>query len=170
MIEFEPWVQWVFDHPVSVSASAFASGEQAMWYWQAGFEQHGLPSTVTIDYLTKLFRHSNEYLHPYSDAQLAEGLWFLVYNACSNHFMAFLDGDVPLEQRIQGIQSIVDLFRDLFATRCTNHLSHLDEKGLNLDEVGARPLNLVCYMWWELAPFYGAEGKSYPSTSLSNPD
>ena len=39
-------------------------------------------------------------------------------------------------------------FEQLFAQRCSNHLSHLDEPG-------ADPLNEVCYMWWDLFPTWG---------------
>ena len=31
----------------------------------------------------------------------------------------------------------------IFAIRCSQHLSHLDEPGAN-------PLNRICYMWWDL--------------------
>jgi hypothetical protein len=40
------------------------------------------------------------------------------------------------------------LYEQSFPKRCSPHPSHVDEPGAN-------PLNLVCYMWCELLPIYG---------------
>ncbi|HSL46866.1 MAG TPA: hypothetical protein VK897_25740 [Anaerolineales bacterium] len=95
--------------------------------------------------MTRLFENAGFILQPYSDSQLNQGLWFLADNACSNHMFALLDTSVPWADRQRCIRSFHDLFEECFAERCSPHLSHLDEPG-------ASPLNLVCYMWWDILP------------------
>jgi len=55
---------------------------------------------------------------------------------------------VPWPARQRCIYSIHQLYEGCFAKRCTPHLSHLDEPG-------ASPLNLVCYIWWDIIPISG---------------
>jgi hypothetical protein len=61
---------------------------------------------------------------------------------------ALLDENVPWPERQRCIRSIHQLYEQCFARRCSPHLSHVDEPGAN-------PLNLVCYMWWDLIPIAG---------------
>jgi hypothetical protein len=63
----------------------------------------------------------------------------------------------PVRQRAW--RSIVPLFREVMARRCTPALSHLDEPG-------ASPLNLACYMWWDLMPVAPAPTSSDTSRRL----
>ena len=65
-----------------------------------------------------------------------------------NCMSALLADDVPWPVRQECIRSIGDLFERLFAERCSQHLSHMDEPGTN-------PLNSVCYMWWDSFPTWG---------------
>ena len=67
---------------------------------------------------------------------------------CSNHIFALTDSSVPWTARQRCVRSIHNLFERCFFKRCTPHLSHLDE-------LGAGPLNLVCYMWWDIIPLSG---------------
>ena len=96
-------------------------------------------------YLTQLFTDPEPILAPYTDAQLNQGLWFLVSSSCSNYMFTLLEQEVPWPARQAGIRAITDLFARLFANRCSPHLSHLDERGAN-------PLSSACYMWWDLFP------------------
>jgi hypothetical protein len=102
----------------------------------------------TIQFLARAFEGSAEVFKPYSDAQLNQGLWYIVSNACSNHMFALTDSSVPGDARQRCVRAIHDLHEQCFAARCTSHLSHLDEPG-------ASPLNSVCYMWWDLIPIRG---------------
>jgi hypothetical protein len=61
---------------------------------------------------------------------------------------ALMDESVPWSTRQRCISSIHLHYEQCFARRCSPHLSHLDEPGAN-------PLNLVCYMWWDLMPISG---------------
>ena len=98
--------------------------------------------------MTQAFENAAVVFQPYSDAQLNQGLWFIVSNACSNHMFALLDESLPWSRRQRCISSIQQLYEQCFAPRCSPHLSHVDESGAN-------PLNMVCYMWWDIMPIYG---------------
>lgn len=139
-LTFEQWLTHVFDHP------AATSGQE--WYWDLDADLWNGPHEDTVQFLTQAFENSSVVFQPYSDAQLNQGLWFIVSNACSNHMFALLDPDVPWPAQQRCLRSFHNLFEECFAKRCTPHLSHLDEHG-------ASPLNLVCYMWWDIIPFYG---------------
>ena len=136
-LTFEQWLTYVFDHPVDAS--------RPEWYWDDNADWWDGSHIDTIRFLTRAFENSAEAFKPYSDAQLNQGLWFIGSNACSNHMFAFLDPGVPWADRQRCVRSIHTLFEDCFAKRCTPHLSHLDEPGAN-------PLNMVCYMWWDIIP------------------
>lgn len=133
---FEDWVASVFGHEV----------RRPQWWFDASAEYHEPPSATTAAWLEHLFSNSNELLDGYSDGQLGQGFWFLLDPASSNHATALLDASVSDEQRRSVVQSVPNLFRDLFAQRCTPHLSHIDEEG-------AGALNESCYMWWDIAPW-----------------
>jgi hypothetical protein len=136
-LTFEEWISFVFNHEVS----------NPEWYWDTDIEQWVDTQEVTVDYLTRLFKQPLRYVGPYSDKQLNQGFWYLVGNG-SEYMFALLDEKVPLESRLHCIQSFADLFTKLFAEKCSPHLSHFDG-------TGACPLNLVCYMWWDIIPIGG---------------
>ena len=136
-LTFEEWLAHVFDHPVR------ASGQE--WYWEPDADWWDGSPTDTVRFLTQAFEHAAELFQPYSDAQLNQGLWYVASNACSNHMFALLDNVMPWVARQRCIRSMHNLFEECFARRCTPHLSHLDEPG-------ASPLNLICYMWWDVLP------------------
>lgn len=138
-LTFEEWLCYVFDHPVN------ESGRE--WYWEEDADWWDGPAADTLDFLTRAFENAAVLLAPYSDAQLNQGLWYLADNACSNHMFALLDSSVPWPARQRCVRSMHDLFEQCFAQRCTPHLSHLPQT-----EPGASPLNLVCYMWWDILP------------------
>jgi hypothetical protein len=46
------------------------------------------------------------------------------------------------------LRSFIPLFEQVMASRCSPHLSHLDEQPAN-------PLNGACYMWWDILPIHG---------------
>src|SRR5262249_18720694 len=98
---------------------------------------------------TRLFEDPLPLLAPYSDAQLAQGFWYLISNGASDCMLALHDASVPLDARARCLSSTTTVFRRLFAARCTPHLSHLDEPGCSA-------LDTTCYMWWDLLPFGGA--------------
>ena len=133
-LTFEQWVRYVFDHPVTVPA----------WHWDPEAESADLPPLRIIAYATKLFEGCGGLLDAYSDAQVNQGLWFLI-SETSPHLYALADTSIPLEERLHCIRSISALFEQCFVPRCAPRLSHLDE-------IGADTLNCVCYMWWDIFP------------------
>lgn len=140
-LTFEDWVQYVFDHPVADPAWHF--DVDAAWWDE---DAH---SAQALAYLTRLFDNGRELLSVYSGAQVNQGLWFLVHNACSNHMFVLDNSDLPWLERQHCIEAFYTLAEQVFVPRCTSHLSHLDEAG-----VGA--INSICYMWWDILPYYGS--------------
>ena len=140
-LTFEQWLALVFDRPVP-------AGSEKAWYWEFDRDEWEEDAPETVGFLTQAFEHAGELLQPFSDAQLNQGLWFLASNACSSHMFALMKESLPLPERTRCILSFHQLYEQCFARRCTPHLSHLNE-------AGASPLNGVCYMWWDIIPFYG---------------
>ena len=139
-LTFERWLELVFDHPVDELKNA--------WYWDLDRDQWDEDAPETVSFLTQAFENSAQLFEPYSDAQLNQGLWFLASNACSSHMFALMDVRVPWSERQRCLASFHQLYKQFFARRCTPHLSHIDEPG-------ASPLNMVCYMWWDIIPIAG---------------
>ena len=61
--------------------------------------------------------------------------------------------EVPTKERIHCAEAVGSLFGQLFAPRCSPHLSHLSETSTG-------PLNYVCYMWWDEFPSIASAGDS----------
>ena len=140
-LPFEDWVAHVFDHQV----------REPQWYFDANAPVWAAPAALSLAHMTRLFGDPGKYLARFDDGQLNQGFWYLVSNSGSNHMFALRDSSVSLESRIRCIESFAVLFAKLFASRCSEHLSHLPAPGAN-------PLNLACYMWWDIIPFLGAPG------------
>jgi hypothetical protein len=141
-LTFEGWLSYLFDHPVE--------DQKQEWYWDIDRDwwDEAADPAQTIHFLTQAFENSAVVFQPYSDAELNQGLWFLASNSCSNHMFALMDERLPWSARQRCIHSFHQLYEGCFARRCSPHLSHLDERG-------ASPLNLVCYMWWDIIPISG---------------
>ena len=114
---------------------------------------------VAADYLIRLFESPSRYTNTYSDGQLNDGFWLILDPGASSHFFSLLHDTVPLEKRLRGIGAIFNVFTELFAKRCTQHLSHLAEPG-------ASPLNSICYMWWDVCPIPGGQSESGSAETL----
>lgn len=95
--------------------------------------------------MTRLFEHPVEVLADYSDGEIAQGLWDIASDG--EYGLALGAIEVPLSDRLHCIDAFTVLFRELFAARCSDHLSHRSETDSN-------PLNTICYMWWDLMYIY----------------
>jgi hypothetical protein len=137
-LTYEEWVRHVFDHDV----------HKPEWHFDLDADYWDGPHTLTIIYMTRLFQESLSLVENYSDAQINQGLWYIAHNACSNCMFALTDASVPMPDKIACVQAMFPLYRDLFARRCTPDLGHRSE--------GDNPLNLACYMWWDLLPLTAA--------------
>ena len=133
---FDEWIDNVFDHPV----------DESKWYWNDDTSE--ITPIVAIGYLTQLFTTAQTVLSRFTNAQIGQGLWYLACGACSNYMWPLVQNEVPWSSRRPCIRAISSLFEQLFAERCSDHLSHLDEDD-------ADQLNEVCYMWWDLFPTWG---------------
>jgi hypothetical protein len=136
-LTFEQWLTQVFDHPVEP--------QKEEWYWDIDRDWWEEDSPDSVQFMTQAFGSAALVLQPYSNAQLNQGLWFLASNACSSHMFSLMNESIPWSARRRCILSIHQLFEQCFAPRCSPHLSHIDEPGAN-------PLNLICYMWWDIIP------------------
>ena len=147
---FEQWITYVFDHPVPDRG-------KPNWYHDLDDESEWWNPTdypeTTVAYLTSLFENAPAVLTSFTDAQINQGFWFLVDNSCSDHMFALLDVSVPWPERKRCLSSMYTLFERFFAPRCTSHLSHLDT--METDTSMVSPLNMVCYMWWDILPIHG---------------
>jgi hypothetical protein len=134
---FEDWVNHVFNHPASKNWTADA------WYWKlnAPYWNANDHPKAAVAYLTHLFRDAPKALHSFSDAQINQGLWYLIFPG--EYYFVLENARVPLAERLTCIQAMPNLFESIFARRCSNTLSHLSEEAQN-------PLNSICYMWWDI--------------------
>jgi len=148
---FEEWVEYLFehefpeygfDHPVNW----FDYGEHPGELIWNDLEKPG----ETVAYMTRLFENATEVLKPYSDLQIANGLWFLI-NDMAN---APASEMVSKGQRVALAKSIYVLFEQIFGPRCDARLGH---SLTTQDDVN--PLNTVCYMWWDIFFFPAPDDK-----------
>jgi hypothetical protein len=143
MSDFEEWIKYIFDRPLP---EPYANA----WYWNEPDEWVSRLDVIrSTEFLTQLFEQSASLLAPYSDAQLNQAFWYLVSDSSgSGYAFGLLDPAVSPLQQIRCIEVIDPLFAEVFARRCSPHLSHLDEAGAN-------PLNTIVYMWWDVLPICG---------------
>lgn len=180
-ISFERWVQYVFDHPVppvppkaewrayherlseAIRQASNGTGswsdlpkqpdEWVQWYFKRN-EEPGYDvyeSNQTVNYLTQLFSDIDRQTAAYTDAQINQGINYLISNTCSDYMFALLEAEVPLGARIACVRSFYDVYAKLYAVRCTS-------PELDWWDAGYNPLNTTCYMWWDIIPFYGKSG------------
>jgi hypothetical protein len=129
---YDEWIRHIFDHP--------AEGPQ--WYLDPDAPYWDGPAVLTLAHTTRLFQLSARSVAGYNDAQVNQGLWYLLSDVCTD----VLGNPFPASTaRCQCIHAMASIFRDLFVPRCTPHLSHRSE-------TEAGPLNSVCYMWWDILP------------------
>jgi hypothetical protein len=137
-VTFEEWLKWAFDHPAPAK-----DGKE--WYWDVPDVDEGgrwldRPPVQALTFATKLFENPLAYLSCYSDAQIGEGIWFIVFRTCSKHFDGLVDPSVDLGLRTRCIRSLENLSRELFAPRCSD----------NGVWYATDPLDQICYMLWDL--------------------
>jgi hypothetical protein len=143
MSDFAEWVKYIFNRPLP---EPYANA----WYWNEPDEWVSRLDVIrSTEFLTLLFEQSASLLADYSDAQLNQAFWYLVSDTSgSGYAFGLFDSSVNPHQRNRLVEGMQTIFAEVFARRCSPHLSHLDE-------VGANPLNSICYMWWDVLPIYG---------------
>lgn len=141
-ISFEEWVSFIFDHRES----------DTDWVIEAD-APHVSPSDQ-LNYLVQLFENAESLLAPYSDAQVNNGLWVIAGGVLGIMEVLF-DDKLKWARREHCIRSMKFLYQNLFAKRCSPHLGHLDEPDTN-------PINIICYMWWDILPIAWGVPPYYP--------
>ncbi len=147
-VTYEAWLRYLFDRA--------ATEEGEAWYWDDELASLAVSPAQAALYTARLFAESARALSGFSDAQVARGLEYMVNPTISDHCHFLHDGRVPQMHRIDAIEAMTILFRDVIAARCRTVLSHLDEPGANL-------LNGICYMWWDIIPLWGEHGGHRPN-------
>lgn len=132
-LSFEDWLLFIFCWPEQPPGSVGGNREYANEWWVS-------PPAVKVNYMTRLFEQPVTCLAPYSDREIAQGLWDIVGD--EEYVAALSSVEVPLGDRRRCIAAFASFFRDLFVPRCTDSLEHRSEAG--------NPLNTICYMWWDL--------------------
>jgi hypothetical protein len=139
----EEWINDQFGRPVTNPA------------WYLAYPNHTARCDVSpineVAYITRTFEDAGRVLAPFSNAQLNQGLYYLI-SSDSATMLVLLDDDVPWPERKRCILSFFTLFEQIFATRCSPQLGHLGEPGRDV-------LNKVCYTWWDIFPFWGQVGE-----------
>lgn len=90
------------------------------------------------------------------DEQIDQGLWYLINEIDGDIYLVF-NTNVALEKRIHLVQSMYNVWEQIYMSRCTLALSHLHRTKEDSEQVNA--LNRTCYMWWDIIPLYGKAGK-----------
>ena len=129
------WADYMFDRPVTAPE----------WYGvEDDLPDEPVPAEA-VAFLTELFEHAGERLAPYTNAQLNQGFWYLLGSGASGLTRATHDPTIPVAAWVRCVRALITLFAQVFAPRCSPHLGHRDEPDTD-------PLNLACYMWWDLLP------------------
>ena len=134
---FEAWIDYVFNHPVTDPAWHFKDIEKDDWE---------PPEDAIVEYITRLFTDAETVLSPFSNAQVNQGLWYILSPSCSNHMFALLRHPVSWRKREKAIIAAYSLFERYFVKHCANIIER-DKK--------REPLNNVCFMWWDVFPWHG---------------
>jgi len=136
-LTFESWLEHAFGHEVRFQRPEWFFDIDAPW-WDP------LPQTA-IDFLARLFHRPSVLTERYSDAQIAQGLTYLLATTATGDHGWFSSSEVPLAARRDCIAASFNLFADVFQPRCAAVLGHL-----NTSQGG--PLNTVAYMFWDAFP------------------
>lgn len=180
-VTYDDWVRHVFDHPLPPpvedavqlahydklreASEKLSRGEVSYhdveadmrtptwekWYFQDDAPYLQPEPKQTVDFITRAFNEIDVIAKGYSDAQVDQGLWYVLSNGCSDYMFDLIEDNVSLAERLAAVESFYTLYKNLYAEKCTSHLGHLSEKG--------NPLNTSCYMWWDIIPLYGKSGQ-----------
>ncbi|WP_313806782.1 hypothetical protein [Sphingobium sp.] len=136
-LSFPDWIEHAFSHEVRLHGNGWFFDMDAPWWDPA--------PGVAVDYLTRLFADPLPALQWFSDAQIAQGLTYLMNTSASGDSGWLYSREVPAAERQHCIEAIAILFEQIFAPRAAPVLSHIDEPGGNA-------LNIPCYMWFDVMP------------------
>jgi hypothetical protein len=109
-----------------------------------------LPPDCALDYLDRLFGDPVEALDGFTDEEIGVGLWSLLDSGGAATAMVLGDERVPVSARASSVWRIHTVYEELFVARCGERLGHCSEQDGRLE--------MVCYMFWDIAAFGGRAG------------
>jgi hypothetical protein len=128
-MDFEDWVVAVFDESV---------------------EDPFPPLAEALAHLTRLLADPVAALEGLTDEEIGIGLWSILDSGGTGTVLALNEEALPLDERIACVRLMPGLYRELFVPRCEERLGHLSEQGGRLE--------MICYMFWDVAAFGGPPG------------
>ncbi len=132
---YSKWLDFLFNRPTN--------GIQS--YLDFDCDEFGASNEQLVHLVGRTFAQSGSDLLKYTDDQVAVGLSFIFFNHASEVIYSIVQEGVPDTDREQAALNLKYLYRDCFAKRCANVLSHINEPGCG-------SLNRVCYMLWDDSP------------------
>lgn len=136
LLAFEDWLDF-----------AYSSDEQSVLELHSGRAWDFVARDAYAEYLIRSWEDPQRWLlDRYSLKQIGTGLWRTPH-VYANH-------DLPRELRLRGWVALRTLFRKVFTPLVSDSLAIMNELEMPADE-----LNMICYMWWDMASFhYRKEG------------
>lgn len=138
-LPFDAWIEHAFGPAVPLHGNPWFLDPENLDtdYWDPD-------PRLGVAYLTRLFAEGPQHLRWFSDAQIAQGLTYLVDTSAVGAQPYVADPTVPAKARSALWDAVALFFRDVLMPRCEPALGHLNETW--------NPINLVTYMWWEGFP------------------
>jgi hypothetical protein len=133
---YQAWLKHIFDHEIKHPLP--------QWYFETDAPSFEASDDEITELISQTFRNAGKDLTKYTDAQVDQGIWYLVSISGANFLNSLKSPEVPLKKRLEAIQNIYCLYSDCFAKRCVETLGHLSEEG--------SPLNSSGYMFWDISP------------------
>jgi hypothetical protein len=114
-----------------------------------------ISSRKEIEYVTQAFENAGTVFARFTNDQLHWGFWYLISSNSNTMNRILLEAKIEQAVTERCVRSFYDVYAQLFAKRCSPYVSHGRQTTEN-------PLNSVCYMWWDIFPFWGSlVGKPY---------
>lgn len=111
------------------------------------FDAEDVPPDERVRRLTLLFRGCGALLSKYPDDNVGRGLNYLSNSGLAEYSAAIFK-EPPNQARIACVESMGTLYKACWAARCRPEISGDPESRTG-------PLNISCYMWWELLNYQG---------------
>lgn len=143
---FDEWLAWLFDRPECEYGKHWSFDEDNS---TPGW---GLEDEQMIQFVTRTYEDPGYWVRKFSKNQIADGLDYTWNPSFSNFGHLLKTESIPWDLRRSAIRSLIPLYEGCFKELCEPLLSHLNEGSNNR-------LNGVCYMYWDVCPFYGQPEK-----------
>lgn len=145
-LTFEDWLEHAFGREIRFQRLPWFLDSDALWW-------NPKPQTA-IAFLTRLFHSPAMLTERFSDAQIAQGLTYLLDTGAVGDNGWFYSSEVPAAARKACIAATFNLFSEIFQPRCAPVLGHLSK-------VRSTPLNAIAYMFWEVFPCVALPGDEH---------